>query len=219
MRINLQKGLKFSGEKEVMNIFPLKVDNFINFEITGSKNSVKRRQIFLRESDKFFKNKMHLNQTSNEYGDTILQANFGVSKPKPWRKDDEVSIRNNARAEIVVNPDKIETQPKGKGAKQEPQKDSYFKRRKKFQIGGRISGLFSGDEEETKISMPNCGQSSVTNKRIVNGKNARHGAYPWIVVVLKQGDAWCAGSIIKEDWILTAAHCFMGCVFFDYFYL
>jgi hypothetical protein len=201
-----------------MNIFPLKVDNFINFEITGSKNSVKRRQTFLRESDKFFKNKMHLNQTSNEDEDTILQANFGVSKPKPWRKDDEVSIRNNARAEIVVNPDKIETEPKGKGTKQEPQKDSYFKRRKKFQIGRRISDLFSGDKEEMKVSMPNCGESSLTNKRIVNGKNAQHGAYPWIVVVLKQGDAWCAGSIIKEEWILTAAHCFMGSVFFDYFY-
>ncbi|KAM7351687.1 lectizyme-like [Cochliomyia hominivorax] len=42
--------------------------------------------------------------------------------------------------------------------------------------------------------------------RIINGHNAAKGAAPYIVS-LKKGSHFCAGSIIDEHWVLTAAHC------------
>uniref|UniRef100_A0A4Q8KDK1 U38-Sparatoxin-Hju1a_1 n=1 Tax=Heteropoda jugulans TaxID=1358901 RepID=A0A4Q8KDK1_9ARAC len=49
-------------------------------------------------------------------------------------------------------------------------------------------------------------------ERIVGGKVARHGAYPWMVSVhLKLAseslDHACGGAILNENWIVTAAHC------------
>ena len=46
--------------------------------------------------------------------------------------------------------------------------------------------------------------------RIVGGSNASIEDYPWQVALLRSDNAqYCAGSIISEIWILTAAHCGM----------
>ncbi|PDW03707.1 trypsin-like serine protease [Candidatus Viridilinea mediisalina] len=42
--------------------------------------------------------------------------------------------------------------------------------------------------------------------RIVGGQNAQPGAWPWQVMVLPAGYL-CGGSLIRADWVLTAAHC------------
>ncbi|XP_021946176.1 spaetzle-processing enzyme [Folsomia candida] len=59
-----------------------------------------------------------------------------------------------------------------------------------------------------------CGLSAIdTSLRIVGGKNAEHGAYPWMARIgyqsLDTGDIefYCGGTVISNKYILTAAHC------------
>ena len=42
---------------------------------------------------------------------------------------------------------------------------------------------------------------------VIDGKNARRGAWPWQIALYYYGDFHCGGSLIRADWVLTAAHC------------
>ncbi|XP_050574693.1 venom protease-like isoform X3 [Bombus affinis] len=62
---------------------------------------------------------------------------------------------------------------------------------------------------------PHCGFSNVTHNRIVGGKPAKLGAWPWMVALgfrnytnPEAGPEWhCGGSLISARHVLTAAHC------------
>ena len=43
--------------------------------------------------------------------------------------------------------------------------------------------------------------------KIINGQETQINQYPWIVSLQLSGDHFCGGTLIAEDWILTAAHC------------
>ncbi|XP_019208872.1 serine protease 27-like [Oreochromis niloticus] len=52
---------------------------------------------------------------------------------------------------------------------------------------------------------PECGRA-VKNSRIVGGENASPGSWPWQVTLFID-ESLCGGSLITDQWVLTAAHC------------
>uniref|UniRef100_A0A7N5K7C6 tryptase n=1 Tax=Ailuropoda melanoleuca TaxID=9646 RepID=A0A7N5K7C6_AILME len=51
-----------------------------------------------------------------------------------------------------------------------------------------------------------CGRPRVSG-RIMSGQDAKVGQWPWQVSLREDGQHVCGGSLITEDWVLTAAHC------------
>ncbi|KAK2893390.1 hypothetical protein Q8A73_015874 [Channa argus] len=54
-----------------------------------------------------------------------------------------------------------------------------------------------------------CGQAPL-NTKIVGGQVASRGSWPWQVSLQISGTHFCGGSLINDQWVLTAAHCFQS---------
>jgi len=55
-------------------------------------------------------------------------------------------------------------------------------------------------------SIQGCGKRPLS-ARVVNGMNAAPHSWPWQVSLRVRGRHICGGSLIKPNWIVTAAHC------------
>ncbi|XP_052446371.1 transmembrane protease serine 13b [Carassius gibelio] len=61
-------------------------------------------------------------------------------------------------------------------------------------------------QKTVSLQCSKCGQPSVS--RIVGGKVAADGQWPWQASLHFQGDHTCGGTLVAPDFIITAAHCF-----------
>ena len=43
--------------------------------------------------------------------------------------------------------------------------------------------------------------------RVINGEDAAPNSWPWQISLQSRGRHICGGSLIRPNWILTAAHC------------
>lgn len=66
-----------------------------------------------------------------------------------------------------------------------------------FKTGTKPQPEFAG-----KVAVPEGHQH-----RITNGIVASRGQFPWQVNIITDNTWYCGGSVISNDWVLTAAHC------------
>uniref|UniRef100_A0A7N6AI96 Peptidase S1 domain-containing protein n=1 Tax=Anabas testudineus TaxID=64144 RepID=A0A7N6AI96_ANATE len=69
---------------------------------------------------------------------------------------------------------------------------------------GFITFTSTGNDSDLSVSL--CGQPPLNNK-IVGGQVASAGSWPWQVSLQISRRHFCGGSLINDQWVLTAAHC------------
>ncbi|KAJ1125619.1 hypothetical protein NDU88_004043 [Pleurodeles waltl] len=62
---------------------------------------------------------------------------------------------------------------------------------------------------DLSATTPECGKQQAS-RRMYGGTNAILGEWPWHVTFSFLEEPFCGGSLISEEWVLTAAHCFYG---------
>ncbi|XP_030611093.1 polyserase-2-like [Archocentrus centrarchus] len=72
-----------------------------------------------------------------------------------------------------------------------------------------LLALMSLLSAESKAQLDVCGTAPLST-RIVGGEDAPPGRWPWQVSVQLFGEHFCGGSLINREWVMSAAHCFMG---------
>jgi len=60
---------------------------------------------------------------------------------------------------------------------------------------------------DTILSQCGAKNGNQDQERIVGGKNADLGEWPWIIALFNAGRQFCGGSLIDREHVLTAAHC------------
>uniref|UniRef100_A0A6P4EA11 Serine protease easter-like n=1 Tax=Drosophila rhopaloa TaxID=1041015 RepID=A0A6P4EA11_DRORH len=73
-----------------------------------------------------------------------------------------------------------------------------------------LACLFLCKEGSARLLEPDCGTTRTWHrvKRVIGGQNAEMYANPWMVLLFKDLEAKCGGTLITSRFVLTAAQCF-----------
>ena len=73
-----------------------------------------------------------------------------------------------------------------------------------------LFSLFLINNIQVKVNGSTCGQPAFKplNSRVINGVDAANNSYPWMAALFINYVFFCGGSIVSDNVILTAAHCF-----------
>ncbi|XP_061703012.1 transmembrane protease serine 9-like isoform X2 [Syngnathoides biaculeatus] len=71
----------------------------------------------------------------------------------------------------------------------------------------RLTATTLSNNTSTSLLLNVCGRVPF-NTRIVGGQEAPPGAWPWQVSLHRSRRHICGGSLINNEWVLSAAHCF-----------
>ena len=55
-----------------------------------------------------------------------------------------------------------------------------------------------------------CGNPAIQGIRVIAGKTAVRGSWPWQILLSFNNFPMCGGSLISPNWVVTAAHCVSG---------
>ena len=53
---------------------------------------------------------------------------------------------------------------------------------------------------------PVCGLQRISRRRVVGGRSAGFGVYPWQALVINQNSR-CGGALVGRQHVVTAGHC------------
>ena len=51
-----------------------------------------------------------------------------------------------------------------------------------------------------------CGRTNVQQNRVVNGFDAKEGAWPWLGSLQNDGNHWCGATLITPTWVSKETH-------------
>jgi len=124
--------------------------------------------------------------------------------PKSRLKRNPEKVRRKYRKK---KPSGLKTK-NGSKRKRKPRKSGI---RKRFENMNKVyKDLWKEVEVSNKCS---CGPiySKKKDGRIVNGEEATPHEYPWIISMLDSSGYWyCGGTILSDQWIISASHCVDG---------
>lgn len=73
-------------------------------------------------------------------------------------------------------------------------------------------------DDSRSVNPTGCGRRPfATKNKIVGGQQAVPGDWGWQIALIRNGAFICGGSLINNQWILTAAHCVYGYIYSFYY--
>jgi len=73
-------------------------------------------------------------------------------------------------------------------------------------MGPQVTERLPGYVKGTKSMAGDCGVPGPSG-RIVGGTEATPHSYPWMAALFINDEWFCGGTLISDEWVLTAAHC------------